>query len=50
MTKDPKVVKVAAVIDEFSTASTNNSKQATQSIAPAAKPNPTLWGKWSKMI
>lgn len=38
--KDAAVVRPACSLDESSTASKNNSKHATQNIAPAAKPSP----------
>lgn len=43
VTKDAAVVRKAAVFEESSAASTNSSKHATQNIAPAAKPRPTLY-------
>lgn len=43
VTKDAAVVRNAAVLEESCTASTNNSKHATQNIAPAANPRPTYF-------
>lgn len=38
--KEAAVVRLACSLEESSTASENNSKHATQNIAPAAKPSP----------